>query len=407
MKVNNELRQNIIIESDGIKAAQLKKLKPIERKVLNLAVHGKSISKDKEAVLNSLISRLNEIKGPESHTKSSTLEKIQKKLGIIISSDKLEKSIAKAPMKRLWKNGMKAIEEHQAKGPSQPFTSLKKGLPSLDALANDKPMKHPLKVVCDVAEDIGVRPTMEDAHFFKEIPQGVIAGVFDGHAGSQVSNYANEQFSNRFSDQLVKNKGNVAHAFQSLIDEIHNEVVERKWDDGATAVICFIVGDNSGIIYTATLGDSEANIYRKMDKKMKSIPLSCLRDWTSKKDAKRAAIATDDPSKATKWPKAKNPKALRFPTEFGINVSRAIGDVAFSEGISHKAKITVNQVKPGDKIVIACDGLKDYVPEKDIVRIVDNHLTYGEGDLAKKLMRHALNSGQSMDNVTVLVLDVG
>lgn len=238
---------------------------------------------------------------------------LQKKLGMSVSSAKLEKSIAKAPIKKLWKNGVKAIEEHQLKGRSEPFASLKKGLPSL------------------------------------------------------------------------------------------NEIVEKGWNDGTTAVISFI-DKNSGRIYTATLGDSEANIYRKIDKKVKSIPLSCVRDWSSKKEAKRAAAVTNDPAKATQWPKAKNPKTLRFPSpNYGLNVSRAIGDVEFSKGVIHKAKVTVNQVQPGDRIVIACDGLKDFVPEKEIVDMVKSNPGAG---LAQKLVDHALGPKMSQDNVTVLVLNV-
>jgi serine/threonine protein phosphatase PrpC len=342
---------------------------------------------------------------------------------------------------KMWKNGKKAIEEHQKKDPSGGYASLKKGLPSLEELANHRPEKA-LEIKHEAAEAQGVRPTMEDAHFFKEIAQGVIAGVFDGHGGSSVANYANKQFAMRFSDQLEKCQGNVREAFQSLIDEIHEEIVQlannksgasgpfafihrNEWHKaGTTAVICFL-DKKTHKIYTATLGDSEANIYRKIDGKMKSIPISCVRDWSSKKDAARAAIATSDPDKAINWPKAKDPKALRFPgPDYGLNVSRAIGDVGFSyfatplkdgevweegkvphknPGVIHKAKITLNQVQPGDRIVIGCDGLKDFVPEKEIAKMVD--LNPGEG-LAKKLVDHAIGPKKSQDNVTVLVLDV-
>jgi hypothetical protein len=99
MKVGEGVRQDIMTATKNIPAAQLKQLNPKERKVLNLVVQGKHISKNDKIILDELKGRLTEINQPkeweEHHPKSSTLEKIQKKLGIIVSSEKLEKGIRK------------------------------------------------------------------------------------------------------------------------------------------------------------------------------------------------------------------------------------------------------------------------------------------------------------------------
>lgn len=59
----------------------------------------------------------------------------------------------------------------------------------------------------------------------------------------------------------------------------------------------------------------------------------------------------------------------------GINVRRAIGDVGLTENpeepvVIHKSKITMNKLQPGDTLILGCDGLKDYVPENEIVDIL-------------------------------------
>ncbi|MBI5274580.1 MAG: protein serine/threonine phosphatase 2C family protein [Chlamydiales bacterium] len=266
------------------------------------------------------------------------------------------------------------------------------------------------------------RPTMEDAHLFVEVESGMLAAVFDGHLGSIASNYAALQFKERFPAKLAECKGDVFRAFESLIDEIHSDIIDYTRRDimssqGSTAVITFI-DKTTHLAYTATLGDSESNIYRKIGQQVKSVPLSVVRDWADQKEALRAAIALHDETIATKWPTitgrdifdASVPcrKDLRFPPDTGTNVSRALGDLdkTTSEtgeaGVIHKPKMTVAPVKAGDILVLACDGLKDYLQEDDIVDVVATSIQ--TDNIAKKLVRKALTTSQ--DNITVLVIRI-
>lgn len=311
--------------------------------------------------------------------------------------------------KRMRKNAKKAIEEHRKKAGIHVafYTSVRKGVPSARAMLAHGDLPS-LSFSHHRVERKGSRASMEDSSFYKEIEPGILAGVFDGHGGYQVSKYASKEFADRFLSAWLKLEKNTKAAFELLIDEIHQEVSAKpEWNHmGSTAVICFLE-KNTHLVYTATIGDSEANIYRKGH----SIPLSCVRDWSSKKEAKRASIALKDPSIAKKWPKAANPKLLRFYNEHftGLNVSRAIGDVSFTgnaeaPGVIHKPKVTVNQVKVGDVLILACDGLKDYVPEGEIVQQVTSQ---PEGEnLAEILTNHALYVRASTDNVTVIAIRV-
>jgi serine/threonine protein phosphatase PrpC len=313
---------------------------------------------------------------------------------------------ANLAIKKMWKNAKKAIEEHYPKAPQHYASCQSEALPSMQTLMSQTP-KTPLAFTCSAAEEQGVRSSMEDAHFFKEIPEGAITGVFDGHGGQEVSDIACDLFQKGFSDALTQTQGNVHQAFEKLIHDIHKHIALRPYLDkiGSTAIVCFI-DKQSHRIYTATLGDSEANIYRYINGELKSIPLSCVRDWSSKHDAKRAAVALKQPELATEWPKIPG-KHLRFPSPYeGVNVSRAIGDVELTgteetPGVIHKPKITMNQVKPGDILILACDGLKDYVSEEDIIQNLRD-----AKDPAQALVKFSIQDKQSQDNVSVVAINI-
>lgn len=300
----------------------------------------------------------------------------------------------------------------------------------------------PLNLKHTFADHIGPRPQMEDAHIFVEIEQGTLLGVFDGHGGKEVSTYASQEFQKRFSSVLKAHNGDVFRAFEVLIHEIHQEVAQKpQWNNiGSTAVISFIDKATHQII-TATLGDSEANIYRGE----KSIPLSTIRDWTCKKDEARlinahGQAAINHIECDQYYNGYQNPKGIRSRLDKGVNVSRAIGDVNESGTkekpiVIHKPKITINKLQKGDVLVLACDGLKDYVPESEIAATVvkskaesvnKNAWTIGniakwvfnwimttifcrksvEEGIALDLVNHAIYDRIAKDNVTVIAVEV-
>jgi serine/threonine protein phosphatase PrpC len=268
------------------------------------------------------------------------------------------------------------------------------------------------------SEKQGKRGAMEDAHFCIEDEKKILAGVFDGHTSGDVSKYVNEVFFAKFEAALVLSSGNVHEAFENVFDQIQKELDEKQkkgeCKGGSTAVVTY-VDKITNLVYTATLGDSEANVYRMFNEKMKSIPLSCVRDWSSQKDAKRIALYYSDPQMAEIYPN-QHPKSLRcgrvvsglVDLHYGVNVSRAFGDSQYRGSeqtplVISKPKITVNRLQEGDTIVLACDGLKDHVPEKDIAKTIQRS---GGEDTAKKLVDSALYEFESTDNVTVVVIKI-
>lgn len=323
----------------------------------------------------------------------------------MVSNAKEQSSIPQ--LNKLLKNSKKAIDQHRAK--EQHVYA-----PSNKVLKGPWLQNTPLNFTISKAEAIGLRRTMEDATLDKKISAGSLVGIFDGHGGAEVAKYAAKRFPGIFSKHLAHSH-DPAHAFDASFLEIQKNIERMpKWNCmGSTAAICFI--DKANCAFTATLGDSEVNVYRKIKGKWKSIPLSCVRDWTSPKDAKRAAIALNSPEIAEKWPKCPTKPRFPFPTQ-GINVSRSLGDVYLAKwppasiqntvqhpGVIQKAKITFNQLQKGDILIAACDGLKDFVSEKEILAKIK--ACENMANLANELTKFALEDKKSQDNVSVLVLE--
>lgn len=283
----------------------------------------------------------------------------------------------------------------------------------------------PLQCETGHAEAQGPRPSMEDAHFSIPLENGTLVGVLDGHGGIAVANFASMKFQALFPQILQKNEGNVHQTLEEVFLIIQEEIIKNTQFNqvGSTAVICYIE-KSTNRIYTATLGDSEANIYRIIDGHCISIPLSCVRDWTSKRDEKRAAKATEGEYKMPIlqfWqvyglhPKERrvNEKTaswLSDNTFHGVNVSRAFGDQSNNIGrafnaVVAKPKITILSLEPGDILVLACDGLKDYVEESAIVSCIEKSVAATPDEISKILINLAL-SHSTEDNVTALTVKI-
>ncbi len=316
---------------------------------------------------------------------------------------------------KMRKNAQKALLEHRKHDPV--------GYVEPADLSALQTPSAPITLQYFEKEAQGRRWSMEDAHFFMENNQGALVGVFDGHGGNKVAKHASQYFQNHFMQLLQQNQGNVHQTFEQISDTLQKQILaDKRWEYiGSTAVLSYI-DKRTRQVFTATLGDSEANIYRNVRGACKSIPLSCVRDWSSKNDARRIAYIRNDSRIARDWPLANEPKHLRHA---GVNVSRGFGDaytnrhepqnpgffyklgmklgiqpkIQDKPGSLHKPKITVSQLQQGDTLVLACDGLKDFVPEREICQIAST-----ARDPAESLVDHALRT--STDNVTVLAIRV-
>ncbi len=188
--------------------------------------------------------------------------------------------------------------------------------------------------------------------------------------------------------------------------ELHTQILDKKITGGTTVCVCYIdKSDNT--LYIATLADCEAKLYRKKNKKTVSIPLSCIRNWASPKDMTdhifyRGRKVTK--TELTEHPELFPPKFLRnFPTGFGLNVSRSLGDPGYKD-LKQKSKVIGPiQLLPDDVILFASDGVWDFVEEESLVKKVVKPFQAG-GSLAQEVVRYAYVTGKSSDNLSALVI---
>lgn len=346
----------------------------------------------------------------------------------------ISKSLA---MKKMKKNLVKAKKEHfkayeasrKRIGKSESKTDDKTSNPYEFSIPYKLKSVKPLKLQTGSCQTQGPRPSMDDAHFSIPLPGGILLGVLDGHGdgGKAIANFISHRFQQLFQSTLDKNDNNVHQTFEEIAKVIQTEIVEiRSFDHiGSTAVVCYIQ-KSTNCIYTATLGDSEANIYRQC----KSIPLSCVRDWASHRDEQRASLSTEGefvkplqefwkdahfPSKHRRVNSKGSDKLVEEidiseALHYGSNVSRAFGDHEVNKGreidaIIAKFKITACRLKRGDILVLACDGLKDYVDEKLIVENITLNSFGSANDISKELINLAIRN-RTKDNVTVVTVKV-
>ena len=251
----------------------------------------------------------------------------------------------------------------------------------------------------------GVRKNMEDATLFARLKEGCLLGVFDGHGGSRVANTAKIAFASFFSSSLKETNGNEHMALESMLAQIHKFVVldPKNRLIGSTAEVSFIRPD--GRIFNATVGDSKTFVFRENGE---AIPLSLTRDWSHPEEASRAiklAKTPADVKERKKWIGHPDSKCLRVYNCKGsaINISNALGDPTYLE-VAIKPSVTEAQLLPGDKIVMGCDGLWDYVDPKEVRQIILNGTQ--EENKAKELVNYAIRSKFSQDNVSVIVANV-
>lgn len=342
---------------------------------------------------------------PLNNTQTSPIKSLAKE-----RMDSLAKSVARAPKttlyraNRILKTFEKALIEH-GKTPEQ-------ARQIIEANRNEKYV--PLTLSFQDMEAQGIRPSMEDAHFFKETDEYAVFGVCDGHADDgKIAKLCAKRIPNEFQKILQSEGGDVPKAAQKMIDVVHQQVQRDKMYGGSTVVFCYLEKASNNLT-VATLGDSEARLYRKSSAGVECIPLSRVLDWTTKKEARRAADALGLPSLAEDWPKVKKElaKLLRAPPLIGPNLTRAVGDQEYQGYIYRKdiklicQDVLVQQfkIRPGDKIVVGCDGLWD-VEDKLLSKEIMAPNWDKPVNLAKKAVDFALNTQKSTDNVSVVVVN--
>uniref|UniRef100_A0A7S0XEJ1 Protein-serine/threonine phosphatase n=1 Tax=Chromulina nebulosa TaxID=96789 RepID=A0A7S0XEJ1_9STRA len=308
-----------------------------------------------------------------------------------------------------------------------------------------------------LSEEIGFRPTMEDACTIVQhlnisslnvpslSPQSFF-GVFDGHGGNQASHYLSQNLHINIADGLLGESGEMLKLLQDidpselinmndnyppiqLLDEVvirslkqtflrtDNDFINKSTNSqhGSTATTALILGAR---LYAANVGDSRVILCRNF----------------------KAISMTQDhkPSREDEC------KRIRDAGGFVINnrvmgelaVSRAFGDSEFKKGIQGivEQDLATHQLREGVEIdttnwnqplivadpdiqatnisendqflLLACDGLFDVFTPEDIVTFVKSNMEehHDSQRCCQNLTYEAIRKRNSRDNVSVILI---
>lgn len=158
---------------------------------------------------------------------------------------------------------------------------------------------------------------------------------------------------------------------------------------GATAVTCFVREDDEGrVLTTANCGDARAVLARG------GRPLRLSEDHRPGmlEEKKRVESAGGF--------------VLGGRVNGVLNVSRAFGDHSMKAMVVSTPSVRTIRLGPLDEfLVLACDGLWDFVEEKDVIRVAREAFDKGmkATEVAGVIVKEAIKRG-STDNVSVVVV---
>ncbi len=279
------------------------------------------------------------------------------------------------------------------------------------------------KVDCDHHE-LGKRESQEDTSVVSfDYPYGVYA-IFDGHGGDQVSKALVEKFKNLpkyiKENKMIGNKEvtlkSIIYAFfiktdRELLDEMPNA------DSGSTATVV-VLDNKNGKVFVANLGDSGTVIF---DKSGAIVYKTTSQGVESEIEQNRIELSG--------WPIigiGKKQKRIGG----NLNVARAFGDFTFKQKYTEDLEIPVktkylateggvsvapdiDEVKLDQdedySIILACDGLWDYVPAPTVVQFITSQLSSKQltpPGICKTLAEKAIKEFKSTDNVSVMLISI-
>jgi len=238
-------------------------------------------------------------------------------------------------------------------------------------------------LLVSVSERLGSRGTQEDRFVFgsvdsKNSSAPNILAVFDGHGGSQVAEWAEKNIMGIF--QIYYRNGALAdtvtsakRALLSIVKEMQESIraIPAFYRVGATMALTMMF-PLTNHVYTAILGDAEVALCRD----------GAIRERTVVTSPDEKEISSRDPScwissnvfqMYGRNNKPVNIKVQRLKGVLAVN--SALGDVYMWPCLNTVPEFYAWQAQVNDRIVVACDGVWDWVnkfqePQDELVQLL-------------------------------------
>lgn len=247
-----------------------------------------------------------------------------------------------------------------------------------------------------VSETQGIRPTMEDAHSLEVNSDYVFVGLYDGHGGRNVADFAAQQLHKNIDLSACKTSTDIGKALHEAFIQTHKALDTVSFDakEQGCAAITILIKDKK--MYIANAGDSRAVLSNNGN-----------------------AVALSEDHKPNRLSEKQRIEQLGgkvfgffggVPRVNGIlAVARALGDKALNPYVIPDPEIREKTLDHNDEfLILACDGVWDVIDNQTAVDIVKISLEQSNTDVNKAadtLKTEALQRG-STDNISVIVINL-
>ncbi|GAU41098.1 hypothetical protein TSUD_139670 [Trifolium subterraneum] len=274
-------------------------------------------------------------------------------------------------------------------------------------------------IEADAAEDKGLRHSMEDEWVVlldaaRDFPGNLRCShfaIYDGHGGRLAAEYAQKHLhGNVLAAGLPRELLDVKTAKRSILvgfrktdESLLRESAEGGWQDGATAVCVWVLGQK---VFVANIGDAKAVLAR-------ATLSDGSQDNSDRVPALKAIVLTREHKPIFPQERARIQKAGGVVSSNGrlqgrLEVSRAFGDRQFKK-VGLVATPDIHSFDLTDKdhfIILGCDGLWGVFGPSDAVEFVQKLLNEGlpVTTVSRRLVREAVRERRCKDNCTAIII---
>lgn len=264
--------------------------------------------------------------------------------------------------------------------------------------------------------ETGKRESNEDAHIMDlSLPfdaSTAIFAVFDGHGGAKASRFCEKKFVS-FLEKTKAYKTDKTAALSEAFIKCDKKYIEKVEDDGCTAVVVLVTGDNR--LHVAWAGDSRAILIPASAQPSGVYALTSDHKPEHEKEKKRIEASGHEVIRDTIVQHGKRVHTYRIDSV--LSVARSIGDAEYKDSFDLDASeqavtcvpdVLDRQATPGDIVLLACDGLFDVMTNEVVADKVRAARAAGDSldAIAKSLVNVAINELGSDDNVSVVLVEI-
>ncbi|XP_075660502.1 putative protein phosphatase 2C 8 [Castanea sativa] len=275
------------------------------------------------------------------------------------------------------------------------------------------------EIEADAAEDKGSRHTMEDTSVVlldatADSPTNLRCAhfaIYDGHGGRLAAEYAQRHLhANVLSAGLPRElldvkatKRAILDGFRKTDEYLLQESASGGWQDGATAVCVWVLGET---VFVANVGDAKAVVAR-------SSTVDGLQNQSDGESQLKAIVLTREHKAIYSQERARIQKAGGTVSSNGrlqgrLEVSRAFGDRQFKKvGVVATPEIhSFDLTNREHFIILGCDGLWGVFGPSDAVDFVHKLLKDGlpVTTVSRRLVKEAVRERCCKDNCTAIVI---